>query len=1437
MKNELSHRMRFLGHTPRLRYLISKVFCALIFIYLSEAPLIPILCVEAGPVSNCGVNQIFGVNGLIMMPDNGWHAAGGCKILSSATEVAEDQKFGLLFGLRNDTNTHTNVSFYKTSLTDVQLLFQFPLPIYAGTAKLQLTVDSCTFKVNALIWTFLIIFGRPPTEGSIITFTNNTFDISTVVAPSVFTIITFYTAPLFNITLVVQHSRILIHCRLIVSTGYIAIVSFGYFIDSEAGRLITQARNTSLLYNSNIVEIYADVYTPSSDVLVLHAVALAFPVPLFLKDTARIVASKNTLRVFSYNLLCYQSFILFQNPAMFEGNSIFQLTQNDIEGFNPTITSVVSFQSAPIFSNYSNMIIDSCKCYTTYSEKKLSMIAIRAAILNFQYPFNTSGSPTIRLVNNSVSIIIVQGFSENGYQVFINVAVWFATLSAGTVSLDGALIEIDSNEVSVMGLLPDGDASASDISVVYLNAIEALVIKNQTLICLRNNLVKIDTINMKGHGQSITSNTFFLDGPCEVQGPHAGFLVQNETHRLNASGFSAMESKIITMGLITLKGSFLNVSDSTIDIFARTPDGRGPYDPSRLCSAHVHMFGITSGGLDIENGASLFIQRIIFNRNSSYNKNSAISLFWSAYSAVTIAYNSIMQISDNVIQIYAGGETAAASVDSISIMYIFVTDFTISDSGVILAQNNDIVVDRISPQTFAEAAVPLQPIGFFGFALASGLRPYGRLFMSTNGNVTFYHNRLRSNATTQFYGIIGLECLNVSHDGTSSFSLVDNLFFSNLQSNIVDTPLVSAHLATTSPLLSSSAFIFLCRNYRDGYIDETVSPMNVSGNWFYPVERGPQCNTQSPTASFTVLSGTVPTMSMSHGVSMSNSATDVSSSRSLSSTHSFTSLSDGSLSHSFTLSLSRTLSQSVSYPSISSSASLSSVHSISTSRHRTLTFSLTNSISASRTTQTPITSSLTFTPIASNSPSTTFSPTESLTVPIPIPPDQPIKDAREESEKVAGPILGIGGILAPQSGGQASIAMAALRLSERCNSDQQEPEDSEAVGEPLSPFVHPLAFEVGSGPYRYFMGAVIGNCLIIPIGAASLFRVVLPVLLRRWVVPDSTPKEALIFIGWPYSMVLIAPPLAEGTTASVANLLVSARAAETLLGIFGAVLIASLLVAWFMALWMRVHRLRPLLAKAPFMGWIRWPLVPLFERVSKARNAEETLQLCAPLYGDGLWLWAGCAGYGCGIVVGVIEGIGHRLPCGAAFPLLLVFAIVQSVMACTTLVPAELVVEFLVGACLILLCSSATMAVLSGESFLTVEEENAIGLMINILSLFGVFLGMLIVAVETIHRRAVILFKKSARFGQGLSFRAARTRMLAQGTDGLDDDDDTLLSAPFDSPPLDLMNLFLESIHHEVNDQQKAKSHNNNNHRNNSSLSPSHSTLHLLKDDIEMDNL
>lgn len=427
---------------------------------------------------------------------------------------------------------------------------------------------------------------------------------------------------------------------------------------------------------------------------------------------------------------------------------------------------------------------------------------------------------------------------------------------------------------------------------------------------------------------------------------------------------------------------------------------------------------------------------------------------------------------------------------------------------------------------------------------------------------------------------------------------------------------------------------------------------------------------------------------------------------------------------------------------------------------------------------------------------------------LPLTPKPPsdAEKIKEISEEVVGSVIGGGmGSLFPKTAVQAGTAMVALRWAKRCNEKTEDADGDE--DEPLSPFVHPLRFGIGSGRNRFYLGAVIGNCLIIPLVAAIILWLCVPLLLQKCLLPNRPSRgDVLIFTGWPSTLVLIAPPLVEGTMSSSVNLLMSGNAEEPVVGIAAIGLVIAFLALWCYILRTRVCRYRTAMSRISDTFTVAGCFSPMYERVPdgvephQIADAERALVRWAQLFGSSYFLWSECLGFACGILVGIIEGLGERLSCGLGAWLLLGFAIIQSLVACTTCVPVEFTVQTVMGILLIIICSSAAHSVNSGEGYLSDDQVSNLGTVINVLSLFGIVIGLLEFGFVLVRLRIASLKLSDLGLQTGTPIWAVQRKANRVAEDmSLTN----LLDQTVDE--FDPMDRFLASIHFDVYQQRLAK--------------------------------
>ena len=196
--------------------------------------------------------------------------------------------------------------------------------------------------------------------------------------------------------------------------------------------------------------------------------------------------------------------------------------------------------------------------------------------------------------------------------------------------------------------------------------------------------------------------------------------------------------------------------------------------------------------------------------------------------------------------------------------------------------------------------------------------------------------------------------------------------------------------------------------------------------------------------------------------------------------------------------------------------------------------------------------------VGSGTVSVQSTPTHSLRRLAPIPAPSVVEAARVIAA-ISGPPLVLGIIAGVGVGGQLGVANALARMGS-CGDDEKEEE-----AETLPVLVHPLGFRVGPGEDGLYVGAAIGNALVIPAVFAALLRGPLYALLRLRIAGGMGHGAALTAVGWPAALALPFTTLAEGTAAAVVR---SARAGRSYS--VAAAVVAAAATAVFAASWMRI---------------------------------------------------------------------------------------------------------------------------------------------------------------------------------------------------------------------------------------------------------------------------
>eukprot|EP00744_Colponema_vietnamica_P001165 GILI01001958.1.p1 GENE.GILI01001958.1~~GILI01001958.1.p1 ORF type:complete len:479 (-),score=94.18 GILI01001958.1:101-1537(-) len=390
---------------------------------------------------------------------------------------------------------------------------------------------------------------------------------------------------------------------------------------------------------------------------------------------------------------------------------------------------------------------------------------------------------------------------------------------------------------------------------------------------------------------------------------------------------------------------------------------------------------------------------------------------------------------------------------------------------------------------------------------------------------------------------------------------------------------------------------------------------------------------------------------------------------------------------------------------------------------------------------------------------------------------------------------------------QGAMAMAVARVA-KCigqderegseGSDESEDDDNEIqLGAPLPMFVHPLAFPLGSDPYRYFYGAVLGNILLVPTILFVVLQWPIAYALQRWGLPDEPPiRMVRTFLGLPHVLVLPYAALTESITVVAAVLLSggdvegSGRALPSIAGMISVAVLVGIAAVWAYAILLKLMPIRPVREKSEYEGILWWLFKPWYEWVpphkkadddgpgdeddpllvdpsqanvagSTAREEEddddtsptsktaadraaafETLDTWGLLLGDKAFLWADYFCYLLAAVAGIVEGAGDALDmdCRTSVAVMFALAVSQALLAITTMVPAEFIVHALMAAAVGLLSTATLIEAIQNDpdAVLNDDQQALIGLLCNALAFFGTAVGVIraIVRIVSVNLRA-----------------------------------------------------------------------------------------------------
>lgn len=469
----------------------------------------------------------------------------------------------------------------------------------------------------------------------------------------------------------------------------------------------------------------------------------------------------------------------------------------------------------------------------------------------------------------------------------------------------------------------------------------------------------------------------------------------------------------------------------------------------------------------------------------------------------------------------------------------------------------------------------------------------------------------------------------------------------------------------------------------------------------------------------------------------------------------------------------------------------------------------------------------------------------------------PVVKASSALQTADGIVTAAGGsILSPGMASQGAMAMAVVRVG-KCigkNSDDSTEEDEASddneirLGAPLPMFVHPLAFPLGTDPFRYLYGAVLGNIVLIPLALFIVLHWPVAMFLQRWGLPETPPLNTVReFLGLPYVLILPYAALAE-SMAVVASILLAGsgndqgigKALPSMTGVFSAVVLFGIALLWLFAIVFRLMPIKPIRERSTYEGILWWLFKPWYEWVppkptmvaatlgedepSDQSKDFEILDTWGLLLGDKILLWADFICYLLAVVAGVIEGVGEEsfgMNCEVTVIVMFVLAVSQALLAITTMVPAEFIVHALMAIAVTMLSTAALIEAIKNDpdAVLSEDQQYTIGLVCNALAFFGTAVGIVraLVRIFAIHLKAkaqyLLMMLNRRRLRGEIGCDSLEQEMLNVGDDmpapiapkKSRHDRILRLQSPSSGKPADLLDLFLSAIKEDVEEAQQRR--------------------------------
>eukprot|EP00744_Colponema_vietnamica_P005663 GILI01008275.1.p1 GENE.GILI01008275.1~~GILI01008275.1.p1 ORF type:complete len:473 (+),score=70.66 GILI01008275.1:132-1421(+) len=295
-------------------------------------------------------------------------------------------------------------------------------------------------------------------------------------------------------------------------------------------------------------------------------------------------------------------------------------------------------------------------------------------------------------------------------------------------------------------------------------------------------------------------------------------------------------------------------------------------------------------------------------------------------------------------------------------------------------------------------------------------------------------------------------------------------------------------------------------------------------------------------------------------------------------------------------------------------------------------------------------------------------------------------------------------------------------------------------------------------------GAIIGNCLLVPIAAAAL--IYWPISFAVGVLTGADLVAARTMIAWPSVSITPWVVLAEGIAECVVSLLASGSAGNIAFALIGTIAMFGLVGLWSWCLW-RLPLGRLGLSAAPMVSGIQWWLsarkewtlgwsrrravldddLSDEEGLSGTSTVEGLMILYASFLSEKWLLWADLASLILSLAVGVMEGIEPTSTqvCLSRAVVAVVFAVVQVGLGLLTLIPVDMAFN-IAQATLTIVLSAIIIAAVEGNDLGLSGALDGISFVIGILGIAGSLVGFIQAhsKSQAIHRRQMRLQQATA---------------------------------------------------------------------------------------------